>query len=143
MKHISIITILFFLVVSRANSQFAYLNPHPNATFINPQTTIAIKNGDLIDGSSIQKKLFIEITGSISGRHAYLARLSDDGKTIVIHPQTIFSNGETVSVIIHSNELKKKAGQYVQGTSYSFQIREALSPEDEQRSKEYTLQLDQ
>lgn len=136
MKHVSIIFILSLLFNAKAHSQFAYLNPLPNSSFHHPQTTLAIRNDDLIDESSLHKKEFLLITGSKSGRHSYTARLSDDGKTVVVHPNQIFEYGEKVSVTIYSNRLKKKSGNFIDGTSYSFNIRDQITPEQAERFKQ-------
>ncbi|MCY7409064.1 MAG: aryl-sulfate sulfotransferase, partial [Chitinophagales bacterium] len=136
MKRTSSLLILSLIFIVKANGQFTYLNPKPNASFINPQTTIAIKNGELIDEASLRKKEFIAITGSLSGKHAYSSRLSDDGKTIIVHPTPIFKCGETVTVELYSNRLKKKSGELIQGTSFSFQIREEITAEQEKKYKQ-------
>ncbi|MCY7410163.1 MAG: aryl-sulfate sulfotransferase, partial [Chitinophagales bacterium] len=138
MRYISIITIVCFLISIKANSQFVYVNPSPNSNFHYPQTTLAIKNGEVIDELSLMNNEFVEITGSLSGIHSYTSRLSDDDKTIVLHPNPIFEWGETVSVTIHSNELRKKSGDYIVGTTYQFQIRDEISTEQAKQYKEAT-----
>src|SRR5438093_5349982 len=100
---LSITLISFTKIVS---GQFVYLNPLPGSKYHNPQTTIAIKNGAIINETSLSSRDWIEITGSKSGAHTWTARLSDDRKTIIVKPNPVFDYDEIVSVTIHS-KLKK------------------------------------
>jgi hypothetical protein len=129
MKKTAMSCVFYFLLLVNGYSQFIYLNPQPNSSFHNPQVTLTIKNGEVIDEASVSNNNFIEMVGTKSGKHSYRARLSDDQKTIVVHPQPAFKCGETVSVSIHSNLLKKKTGEFVNGINYTFNVREEYTPE--------------
>ncbi len=121
-----------------ARAQFTYINPLPGSKYHNRETTLAIKNGSLIDESTVQKRGWIEINGSSSGAHQWSARLSDDGKTIIVKPEILFDFSETVSVNIHST-LKKKSGEKIQGKTFLFQIRDKITPEEIQNDKKAAL----
>ncbi|MBX7110207.1 MAG: aryl-sulfate sulfotransferase [Chitinophagales bacterium] len=112
------------------SAQFAYINPKPGSQYRNPQTNIILKNGNLIDRSSVSGKNLVEISGSASGRHSWTARLSDDNKTVVIKPSPVFDFGETVTVTVNSG-LRKMNGEKVEGFTFIFQIRNKPTPEDE------------
>ncbi|HYV94733.1 MAG TPA: aryl-sulfate sulfotransferase [Chitinophagales bacterium] len=137
MKNYSSFTRLFFLSVALfsfteiVNGQFVYLNPLPGSKNRNPETTIAIRNGSIINEASLKSRDWIEITGSQSGSHTWTARLSDDKKSIIIKPNPVFDFDETVSITIQS-KLKKQNGHTINGTSFSFQTSKALTPEQEE-----------
>jgi len=141
MKHYFSFNRSFILILALCSftefvsAQFVYLNPLPGSKYRNPQTTLAIKNGSFMDASSVAKKDWIEITGSKSGPHTWTARLSDDRKTIIVKPQPVFDYSETVSVTIHS-KLKKEDGQKINGKTFSFQIRDEITPEQKEKIEE-------
>lgn len=119
------ITVLLFQTTS-IQAQFNYLNPLPNSKYHNTETSLAIKNGSFIDPTSIQTNDWLKISGSTSGIHQFIARLSDDKKTIIVKPVTVFNYGEKVTVVIQSL-LRKESGEVIQGESYSFTIKDEIS----------------
>ena len=135
-----ILIVALFSITKVASAQFVYLNPSPGSKYHNPQTTLAIKNGELMDESSVRGNDWISINGSKSGEHLWTARLSDDRKTIVVKPVKDFAYGETVSVTIDS-KLKKETGQRIQGQSFSFQIRDEVTAEQAEINKKIDREL--
>src|SRR6185295_14696400 len=129
-----------FSFTEMVSGQFVYLNPLPGSRYHNPQTTLAIKNGELMDESSVHSKDWISINGSKSGKHLWTARLSDDRKTIVVIPERDFVYGETVFVTIDS-KLKKETGQKIEGKSFSFQIRDEITPEQQEINRKIERDL--
>src|SRR4030095_6028962 len=119
-------TLLLCLFFNLGFAQFKYINPTPGSMYHNPETNIILKNGSLIDAGAINNNL-ITIYGSKSGKHEWSARLSDDNKTIVVKPEVLFEFGETVTVAV-SDGLRKTTGEEIQGTSFSFQIRNEVTP---------------
>ncbi|MCY7410764.1 MAG: hypothetical protein LH473_10855, partial [Chitinophagales bacterium] len=59
-----LLSLASILAVSTVNAQFIYLNPLPGSKYRNPQTTLAIRNGALIDRTSFQNKNWLDIIGS-------------------------------------------------------------------------------
>jgi hypothetical protein len=104
------------------------VNPVPGSLYHNPQTTIILNNGSLLNKHSVDDKNLVEIHGSSSGKHSWSARLSDDEKTVIIKPVPAFDYGETVSVTVYSL-LRKVSGESVAGTSFTFGIRNEITPE--------------
>nr|MBA2407402.1 aryl-sulfate sulfotransferase [Chitinophagales bacterium] len=96
-----------------------------------------LRNGGFIDAASISDNL--EIIGSVSGKHDYSARLSDDNKTVIIKPKTIFNYGETVTVNVHST-LKTIDGQTIEGTTFSFKTRNEITAEEKERYKQSRIE---
>ncbi len=125
-----LISIIFILNFHNSFSQFIYLNPLPGSQNHNPQTALAIRNGNLIDRGSILNNSWMEIIGSKSGFHSFTSKLADDNKTIIVNPTVKFDNGEIVSVII-TNQLKKQSGEKITGTTFTFQIKSALTTEQQ------------
>ncbi|MCY7410763.1 MAG: aryl-sulfate sulfotransferase [Chitinophagales bacterium] len=116
-------------------AQFCYLNPLPGSVNHNKQTTITIRNGNEIDESSIHYRKLFDITGTVSGVHGYTASLCRDRKTIILKPQSIFADGETIVVTIH-DRLRTKEGGRINGKTFSFQIRSEITPEQKKRNAE-------
>ena len=119
----------FFLLITfslTAPAQFRYISPMPGSKYHNPRTTIILTNGDFLDESSVQDQNLVEIYGSKSGKHDWTPVLSGS-KTLIIKPNPIFSWGETVNVIVHP-VLRKLDGSTIDGTSFSFTIRNEITP---------------
>ena len=130
---------LLLITVQLLKAQFSYLNPVPNSQYQNPQTNIILKNGALIDRASVADKNLVEISGSVSGKHDWTARLSDDNKTVIIKPKTIFNYSETVTVTVHS-VLRKADGAKVEGTTFSFKTRNEITAEERERYRQSDLE---
>ncbi|HUM46897.1 MAG TPA: aryl-sulfate sulfotransferase, partial [Chitinophagales bacterium] len=136
-----ILLLLFSLSLSHVTlAQFSYINPLPGSNGHYPQTSILLKNGNFIDWESSAKEKFVEINGSKSGKHNWSGRLSDDHKTIIVKPETIFEYGETVSVTVYP-KIRKENGEKINGLSFSFGIREKTTPEEEERIRQAKLQF--
>lgn len=63
-----------------------------------PETNIIIREGNLINKSSLNKTNLFMVTGSTSGKHNSELILSDDGRTIILKPYKKFGKGETVTL---------------------------------------------
>lgn len=120
-------------------AQFQYINPVPGSSYHNPEANIILKNGNYIDRNSVKDNNLVEIHGSQSGLHQWVARLSDDKKTVTIKPLPVFAYGETVSVTVKS-KLKTDQGEKIEGTSFTFKIREEITPEQRERYKQARIQ---
>ncbi|MBK6481653.1 MAG: aryl-sulfate sulfotransferase [Chitinophagaceae bacterium] len=120
--------LILFVAMHSVNAQFNYISPLPGSRYHNPTTNIILKNGQYLDKASVSNKELLQITGSLSGNHSWTARLSDDGKSVIVKPIPAFAYGETVSITIHS-KLKRTDGNHVNGTHFSFEIRQPITPE--------------
>ncbi len=132
-------TLILILTVGRAWSQFSYVYPVPGSALHTPQTTIQLKNGDLIDRKSLLNEQLVEINGSLSGVHEWTARLSDDNKTVIIKPDPVFAYGETISVIVHA-AIRNQGSEPINGTSFTFQIKNEVTIEQQEKIKQAKLQ---
>ncbi len=97
-----------------------YVHPRNGSIFVSPQTSIIIKPGDSLSAVSVDPDMFT-VTGSISKFHAVSARLSDDGRTIIVKSTTVFAGGERVLVRVSAG-LKTIHGQSLGGFAWSFTI---------------------
>ena len=131
----------FFACISMqfASAQFSYINPKPGTDLHHPQVTITLKNGALIDRTSISDHQLAEVKGSLSGKHTWTVQLSDDDKTIIIKPDVPFEYNETVTVTVHP-KLRKLNGEMVEGTAFQFSIRAKTTEEQEERIREFKRQ---
>jgi hypothetical protein len=121
-----------------AMAQFRYVSPVPNSLYNNAETNIILKNGDLVDPSSLDTVLVL-LNGSTSGPHSCRIITSDDYKSILIYPLTIFAEGETITVKI-ADGFRNQAGEMITGTSFTFHIhapRTAKQKEAIKRALEY------
>lgn len=99
---------------------FQYISPMPGSSLHPPGTTIAVRHGDMIDGSSVSADLF-EVVGNESGIHSGRAVLSADGCTVIFVPDQPFALGERVNVTLRSG-LRTKSGGTLPGQIFDFQI---------------------
>jgi hypothetical protein len=98
-----------------------YLSPLPSSTLVSAGTTIAIRQGEVMDRASISPTLF-RVSGTSSGLHAGHALLADDERTVIFAPDRPFAPGETVSVAVNAG-LRTSAGALLPGgLSFDFTI---------------------
>ncbi|HYV92728.1 MAG TPA: aryl-sulfate sulfotransferase [Chitinophagales bacterium] len=110
--------VLLFLATS-AMAQFQYISPLPGSKIHHKETNIILKNGSFIKPASLRSDL-VSITGTKSGGHHARIVLSDDKKTIVIYPEPIFQDGETVVVTVRDG-FEKTDGTVIRGTAFQFE----------------------
>ncbi len=129
---------IMMLLINSANlafAQFQYIFPKDNSRNNFPNTHLILRNGELMDESSVTSDI-IELTGSQSGIVAASVVLSTDGKTICIAPATTFTYGETVMVNVKDG-MKTLSGQILTGTSFDFSIRKKMTEAQQQQLEEY------
>ena len=115
------IIILIFIINSAVFSQsFVYISPQNNSTLVSLYTNIILKSDENLDPSSITLNKF-SVSGSISGVHQGIVKLSDDNKTILFIPSTPFSANEEVRVIVNQG-IKATNGQTLPIVSINFHI---------------------
>jgi len=101
----NIFTLLSLIIAAKiACAQFQFVSPKPGSTKLPVQHNIIIRQGNLLDPSSLDTSLFI-IKGSKSGIHPFHLVLCDDGKTINLNPEIPFDYNETITVSIASGLL--------------------------------------
>ncbi|MEP7127311.1 MAG: aryl-sulfate sulfotransferase [Chitinophagales bacterium] len=103
----------------------------PGSKLHHPETNIILRNGNLIDVSTLKQNLFA-VTGSESGKHDVSIKLSDDGKTILLQPTTVFSNDEEITIAV-TDGLHTVDGKKINGTVFTFQTMPLPSDKTVQR----------
>ncbi|MBA2422326.1 MAG: Ig-like domain-containing protein, partial [Chitinophagales bacterium] len=126
---------LLIIFANLAFAQFQYIFPKDNSRNNFPNTHLILRNGELMDESSVTSDI-IELTGSQSGIVAASVVLSTDGKTICIAPATTFTYGETVMVNVKDG-MKTLSGQILTGTSFDFSVRKKMTEAQQQQLEEY------
>jgi hypothetical protein len=81
---------------------FRYISPRPGARLVNPQTTIILRPETRPSGAVDSPS--ITVRGSASGPHAGDWIAAEGGGTLIFRPRTFFAPGETVSVIVRSED---------------------------------------
>src|SRR3954469_22765629 len=97
-----------------------YQYPMNGALAISRQTNIIIRPGDIINAATVKSSLIL-VTGSFSGKHSGILKLSDDKKTLVFTPYYSFTYSERVTVKLLDG-IKTAAGQSVPAYSFYFTI---------------------
>lgn len=138
MNRIATTLLLCFFSIGICTAQFSFISPVPGSQYHNPQTNIILNSGKVIELATVGDNQLLTIAGSVTGMHTWKARLSDDQKTIVIHPVPEFAYGETVSVTVYP-VLRSADGGKINGTSFTFSIRNAISPQEAERYKQSRL----
>ena len=122
MKIILLFSGIMFLTIIYAEAQgingFQYVNPLPNSQYAAPQSKIILRQGKLIDKSSISNDL-IKVTGSLSGYHPGTILLANDHKTLIFTPAAYFLANENISVTLYAG-LRTQNGNVIGGFNYSF-----------------------
>lgn len=140
MKRIILAGVFLFAITEFATAQFQYISPRPGSIYQNTNCTIILREGSLLAKSSLQKEHLFGITGAISGTHSFETILSDDGKTIILKPESDFAANEQVTVTIHRG-IRKINGEIIEGYTFSFKTHPARSGKDELRFAEYRKKM--
>jgi hypothetical protein len=129
MKNFTIIILLILsaTMISYAQSgeyntgKFQYLMPKPGSQFINPGNNIVIRQGVILQDTDFSGGNFLEVTGSLSGKHEGRCYLSDDHKSLVYLPSVPFSLGEKVTVKLKEG-IRTAAGENIGSLEFNFYI---------------------
>lgn len=131
----TLITIFFMIAIACpifVLAQYQYLSPLPGSRDHNPECSIIIRDGMLLDARSASEKSNFEITGSISGEHNFNVVFCRDQKTIILNPARPFATGEKVTVKIGS-KVRRVDGTFAVASSFSFFIHRPYSAEETDR----------
>jgi len=122
---ITCIILLFTSLISFAQTNninsYLYISPVPGSSMILPESNIIIRQGDLIDKSTLYGNDLVVVVGSKSGNHYGRLILSDDGKTIIFKPDKKFSTGEMVTVN-YSGRIFNLNGEELLPIEFEFEI---------------------
>jgi hypothetical protein len=102
MKTLGIVALfLLQLAASRVvvSQTLDFVSPKDKSILVSLSTNIIVRSHERVEASTLSSDLFV-VTGSASGTHQGTVRLSDDNKTILFLPTTLFSAGEDVTVHI-------------------------------------------
>lgn len=78
-------------------SNYQYLNPLPNSSYVSINSNILIRQGNVINKSSITNNL-IDAVGTKSGLHTGKIILANDSRTLIFTPSIPFKTDEDVIV---------------------------------------------
>lgn len=105
---------------AQENPLFQYIAPRRGALLVSRETTLAVRQGEPLEETSLAHDLFTVI-GSASGAHTGRVELAGDDLTVIFTPDAPFLPGETVSVTVRPG-LRSRAGARLRGTSWSFTV---------------------
>jgi hypothetical protein len=97
-----------------------YLSPEDGSVHVRRAATIALRLNGPIAPATVSALLF-NVVGERSGSHIGVARLSDDGATVIFKPEALFAFGEIVTVTVTSG-LAIENGSIYPGLTANFQI---------------------
>ena len=122
--------------IKPASAQYEFISPAPGSKFHNPECTLIIREGSLIDESTIRNPELFEVVGSESKNHVLDIKLADDGKTILLIPTQPFLVSEEVTVTIKKG-IYKLSGEALNEYTFNFYTRPHRSIEAEQQFAAY------
>ena len=101
--------------------EIRYISPSPGSTDVTQESTIAVRTQGMIDPAEFSTGTTFTVVGSKSGLHPGAVVVSDDGRTIVFKPGTVFTPGEQVSVSFQSSA-QTSDGKTIGGLEFSFTV---------------------
>ncbi|MFI5135080.1 MAG: arylsulfotransferase family protein [Chitinophagales bacterium] len=131
----SSVLFLFLFHAINALGQFEYIFPSDSSRNNFRETHLILRNGSLMDPSSITSDK-IELIGSHGGKVDADVVLSTDGKTICITPVHSFNWSENVQVNVKDG-FQTLDGQTLKGTSFQFSVRREMTQQEKQNLDEY------
>jgi hypothetical protein len=119
---IAIIALLMigFNSLGQETSKFNYISPVPGSEYIMPGNNIALRHGEELQVENIKKIEFL-ISGNIRGEYNFKTIISNDGKTIILKPESPFELGEQIQVQIGEG-VKTLSGKTLQAEDFSFSV---------------------
>ena len=111
------------------NSSYQFISPMPNSSLLLPETSIIIREGNLINEASLFESSVINVIGSGSGTHSGSLLLADDGKTIIFKPHEKFYYGEEIKVS-YTGGIYKLNGEELVPLNFTFNICKKKSLKD-------------
>jgi len=128
--------ILLFAGLSPAQDsnieKYQFISPLPGSKLIMPENNIIIRQGDIIDATTI-KEVSIEVVGSISGVHIGEFFLSDDIRTLIFIPSIHFTPGEKVNAKLYSG-IYTTNGDMLSPINFDFYISQTLSNDEREKA---------
>ncbi|MBE2226386.1 MAG: aryl-sulfate sulfotransferase [Ignavibacteria bacterium] len=115
-------TFLFSSATAGKNS-FSYIDPRPDAKYVNKNTTVVFTPVTELRGSSLTIKGAISITGSVNTNYNFTLVNTTDKQTYIIKPATAFADGEKVTIKF-SSAVTDKFGKSIEPFEYSFYVTE-------------------
>ncbi len=105
MKNLKLFIILATFLVTSAGlvaqqESYQFISPMPGSELNSRESTIIIRHGDLINGSSLEMPNLIRVVGDKSGLVSGELILSTEGKTVIFKPFAKFQPDETVHVTL-------------------------------------------
>lgn len=134
-KVVSILVAFGLMSVTSVYAQFEYIFPSDGSRNNFRETHLILRNGAFMDAGSLSTDL-VEISGSVSGAIPASVVLSTDGKTVCIEPARRFEYGETVTVRVRDG-MRTQEGMALSGTTFTFDVRRAMTAEEQQQLQEY------
>jgi arylsulfate sulfotransferase len=123
---IFLLTIICFFPFNQFYSQvtsvdkYQFISPIPGSHGISPESNIIIRGDEIID-FTMKDELFIEVTGSKSGKHNGELTLSDDLRTLIFKPLISFTDGEEIFVNL-KGKIKTISDRELPSLSFDFFI---------------------
>ena len=123
----SILTFTLFPGFSQAQESddiksYQYISPIPGSAMNLPEASIIIREGDLINESSLFEKNLFEVIGSKTGKHMGDVILSSDKRTLIYYPSNNFAPGEEVFVSF-SGKVRRVGNEELLPIDFNFFIR--------------------
>ncbi|MBE2227322.1 MAG: aryl-sulfate sulfotransferase [Ignavibacteria bacterium] len=103
-----------------------YTNPETNSKLVNIRSNIIIGVNSKLDPLAVKDRSVIKVTGSQSGKHEVLIRITKDRMKMIFEPETPFELGEVVNVNVNIDKylpLKNRTGNF----EFSFTTQKTLS----------------
>lgn len=130
LQHLLITITLIFIFFSNFSfaqnsnlDKYQYIFPIPGSVQLHPEENIIIRQGEIIDESSVDRFNQIKVIGSQSTRHKGKLILSTDLKTLIFDPAFSFTPGEKVTVK-YKGGIKTLEGLELVPIEFSFGISE-------------------
>lgn len=121
MKNFTLALILAMITsLGFSQAQWNYVSPKPGSKFINPENTIAVRHGDVIDQTTIKAELF-DVSASKSGKIKGEVKLSRDGRTLIFEPSKPFIYNEKIQVKLIVG-VKTEGGLELPELTFDFQV---------------------
>ena len=81
-------------------AELQYISPKPGSKFIMPGNNIALRYSEKFDPNSVKQSI-LNVKSTRSGEISGSIKLSDDGKTVLFKPKSLFPLGDIIHVTLN------------------------------------------
>ena len=105
-------------------AELQYISPKPGSKFIMPGNNIALRYSEKFDPNSVKQSI-LNVKSTRNGEISGNIKLSDDGKTLLFKPKSLFPLGDIIHVTLNKG-LRTLSGIDIESVQFQFEVSKTI-----------------